>query len=304
MVKRQKEKQYLSAREQKLHGQARAANHHLGTVQRRLPFDYCALSLVPFETPCCTTSSCVVFDNAALMEFVLAHKRDPVTGGEILRLNASKDVHRSTKITQIIRLHMDRDAEHRWQCPVLTKPFSDRTKIVAVVDRNPTKSDQVGTLEAWVYSYEAYDELNVKTKNWFDLTTGKKFSPKKDVFLLNDPENEVLQQQRDIQGFWHIQNARSLGRKDPNGSGRKTTMTNTSSSGGSSSINSSNVRYSVTVTRVMEQINKERKETENRVQQHPVFLQEKDFFQGRYGREFHIGQSLQFLDKHGGGGIT
>ena len=76
------------------------------------------------------------------------------------------------------------------QCPIITKPFADHTKIVAVVD-NKTK-------EAYVYSYEAYKELNVTPKNWLDLTTGKKFSPK-DVLILNDPQDEEFAKQRNIE---------------------------------------------------------------------------------------------------------
>lgn len=92
--------------------------------------------------------------------------------------------------------------------------------------------------EGYVYSYEAYKELNQKTKNWYDLTTGKKFSPKKDVLILNDPQSEEFQQQRDIQTFWHIQNSRVIEQKRPQ---------------------SNNVRHSVTATRIMEKLQEEKK---------------------------------------------
>eukprot|EP00956_Cyclotella_meneghiniana_P032312 scaffold88167_cov36-Cyclotella_meneghiniana.AAC.1 len=79
---------------------------------------------------------------------------------------------------------MDRDeSTGKWQCPVLNKSFTDRTKIVAI--RNNTHDNN----EAYVYSYEAYNELNVKPKNYVDLTTGKKFT-KKDVLVLQDPDDE------------------------------------------------------------------------------------------------------------------
>jgi peptidyl-prolyl cis-trans isomerase-like 2 len=252
MVKRQKEKQYLSAREQRSQGQSRAQTgrntHQNGTVQRLLPFDCCALTLVPFSTPVCTTSSQVVFDNASLMEFVFKFKRDPVTGAEMELGNSKKDNSNNDKKTssQIIRLNMDRDSEGRWQCPILTKPFTNMTKIVAVVDRGDGES----SLEAYVYSYEAYHELNEKNKNWVDLTTGKKFSPRKDVIILNDPNDDKLQQRRDIQGFWHIQNSRSL--EDAKSGAAGGNSNDTTSSG--------NVRYSVTATRVMEKIEKDRQE--------------------------------------------
>jgi len=189
MVKRQKEKQYLSSREQREQGRSRSNLHHgdssLGVVQKALPFKCCALSLVPFEAPVCTISELpdeasqnkkqqnrygIVFDNNSLMDFVFKHKRDPVTGKPL-----------QTK--QIIQLEMDQDSEtNDWQCPVLTKPFSDHTKIVAVI--SPPKGNT-----AYVYSYEAYKELCLKTKNYVDLTTGLKFHPQKDVIILNDPSD-------------------------------------------------------------------------------------------------------------------
>eukprot|EP00536_Pseudo-nitzschia_multiseries_P009665 jgi/Psemu1/288602/fgenesh1_pg.277_\ len=206
MVKRQKEKQYLSAREQREQGRSRsnpnaASSAANGVVQKSLPFKCCALTLVPFETPVCTvvnrisnknksknnsngsngngSKHGIVFDNTALMEFVWKHKKDPVTGNPM-------------KSSEIIRLHMDRDSETgNWQCPVLTKAFSDHTtKIVAVISPS-------GGNEAYVYSYEAYHELNVKPKNYVDLTTGLKFSPKNDVIVLNDPSDPTFQ--KDVQ---------------------------------------------------------------------------------------------------------
>lgn len=159
MVKRQKEKQYLAATENKRNAKLRSGTAQAGSVvQRKLPFNCCALTLTPFTNPVCNQSG-VVFENSALMEFLIHNNnKDPVTG-------------KSLQSRAIIQLHMDKDEEGRWQCPVLTKPFSDHTKIVAIL----TKSKK----EAYVYSFEAYNELNVKAKNWLDLTTGNPFSPKK-----------------------------------------------------------------------------------------------------------------------------
>jgi peptidyl-prolyl cis-trans isomerase-like protein 2 len=262
MVKRQKEKQYLSAREQKAQGRSRSNTSHQsdqassGVVQKSLPFKCCALTLVPFETPVCTVSDGkattgaggssgssgsnesnkkdmkygIVFENASLMEFVWRHKKDPVTGNPLVS-------------SQIIKLNMDKDSETgQWQCPVLTKAFSDHnTKIVAVISPS-------GGNEAYVYSYEAYHELNVKPKSYLDLTTGLKFHPIKDVLILNDPANQAFQKSvRDVSNFWHIQNARKTG----------------NSASGKSSKND-NIRKSVTATRVMEQLQKDRREKEEK----------------------------------------
>lgn len=237
MVKKQKEKQYLSATEQRAQGRSRSNNsanntQNHGVVQKSLPFKCCALTLVPFSTPVCTVvrdaqskqNYGVVFDNTALMEFVLKHKKDPIRGNPMTP-------------KQIVRLHMDKDsATGDWQCPILTKAFSQHTtKIVAVVSPS-------GGNEAYVYSYEAYHELNAKPKNYVDLTTGLKFSPKTDVLLLNDPSNPDFQKSvRNVSTFWHIVNA------------RKTNNTASSSS-------SSNIRKSVTATRVMEAFQKQQDE--------------------------------------------
>jgi peptidyl-prolyl cis-trans isomerase-like protein 2 len=218
MVKRQKEKQYQSAREHRANQGLRAgtASSANSRVQRRLPFDCCALTLTPYETPVCTSQG-IIFENSALLRFLLKHKVDPVTGETM----TTRDV---------ITLNMDKDEEGRWQCPVLTKPFSDQTKIVAI--RQP------GTNQANVYSHEAYQELNVKAKNYQDLTSGSKFT-KNDVILLNDPLDEAHSQLRDINNFHHIRHARSLE---------------------SSAARTDNVKYSVTATRIMDQLKRQKQE--------------------------------------------
>jgi peptidyl-prolyl cis-trans isomerase-like protein 2 len=217
MVKRQKEKQYQSAREHRANqglraGTTTSTSANIGRVQRRLPFDCCALTLTPYETPVCTSQG-IVFENSALLPFLLKHKVDPVTGEPM----TTRDV---------ITLNMDKDEEGRWQCPVLTKPFSDQTKIVAIRQQQP------GTNVANVYSYQAYHELNVKAKNYQDLISGNMFT-KKDVILLNDPLDEAHSHLRDINNFHHIRHARSIE---------------------SSTTKTDNVKYSVTAARIMEQL--------------------------------------------------
>lgn len=222
MVKRQREKQYNSAREQRDLSQIRSNTSYGGgdsTVQRRLPFSHCALTLAAFETPVCNKHG-IVFDASALMSFLLKHKQDPVTGEPM----SSRDV---------ISLNMDKDEEGRWQCPVLSKPFMDHTKIVAIL--------QPGHREANVISWQAYDELNVKAKNYEDLISGIKFDRTTDVLLLNDPNDDDLNRRRDINSFFHILHSRELKAKD--------TSTNAC------------VNHSVTATRVMEQLKKERGQT-------------------------------------------
>lgn len=130
------------------------------------------------------------------------------------------------KSRDLITLHMDKDeSTNKWQCPVLNKTFTDRTKVVAIRHGN----------EAYVYSYEAYHELNVKPKNYVDLTTGQKFT-KADVIVLQDPDDKDLARLRDIQNFKHIQNMRDEKESKP----------------------ANDVKMSLTAGRIMEKLEKEK----------------------------------------------
>jgi len=246
MVKKQKEKQYQSAREHRDDSRVRAgaASAAAGRVQKTLPFTHCALTLTPYRHPVCAKIAVAgsseatgtgaagggsrnigtLFENAALMGYVMKNKKSPVTGEPM----SSRDV---------IALHMDKDDEtDRWQCPVLTKPFMDHTKIVAVVQPNRT--------EANVYSWEAYQELNVKPKNYEDLVSGAPFSKSKDVIVLNDPDDTELNRAREMSTFYHIMNSRDELRSAallPGGAGGV-------------GSGSSNVRHTKTAARIMEQL--------------------------------------------------
>jgi len=82
-------------------------------------------------------------------------------------------------------------------------------------------------------------ELNVKTKNYEDLISGVKFSKSKDVIVLNDPMDEEHNRMRDINNFHHILHNRDENKSRP----------------------ADSVKYSVTATRIMEQLNKKKAET-------------------------------------------
>ena len=221
MVKRQKDKQYLTATEHRNLSKRNKPN--ASSTTRQLPFHCCALTLTPFTTPVCTTHG-IIFESSAIVPYLLKYKTDPVTGQPM----TSKD---------LITLHMDRndvvddtstqkDGGGEWQCPVLNKPFLNHTKICAI--RQP-KGD-----EAYVYSYEAVEELNLKAKNYTDLTTGDKFNKKKDILILQDSNNEELNRLRDIHNFKHTNQLRKE-RQEAN----KT---------------SENVKLSITASRIMEKM--------------------------------------------------
>ena len=168
----------------------------------------------------------IIFDNAAITPHLMKHKLDPVTGKSM----TSRD---------IIVLNMDKDeSTNTWQCPVLNKPFNNRTKVVAIIQRPPGN-------EANVYSYEAYHELNIKAKNNRDLTSGLKFN-KEDVIVLQDPDDEEHCKLRDIQNFSHINSMRE----------ENTRQQNTAAGV------SSNVKHSVTASRIMEKLDREKRKRE------------------------------------------
>ena len=195
MVKRQKEKQYQSTREHRSNQQQRYTGSS-SAVQRTLPFHCCALTLTPYENPVCTLllqkqnqdspRLGVIFEKNSLESFLKNNNQcHPITGE---KLHSDK----------IIELIMDKDEEGRWQCPVLTKPFANHSKIVAILQSSQNS--------AHVYSFQAYSELNVKAKNYTDLISGAKFNNKRDVILLNDPNHSELNTRRDINTFYHITN--------------------------------------------------------------------------------------------------
>ena len=180
MVKRQKEKQYQSAREYRTNSKIRSGNTsstNTSNTTRRLPFKCCALSLLPFKDPVCTKKG-IIFENSIILPHILKYNTDPINGdaistSQLIKLNMTK-----SKIDD--NNDDDDDEAVIWECPILNKVFNDYSKIVAI---------KISKNEANVYSYEAVQELNIKLKNYEDLITGKRFNIKKDMITLQDPQN-------------------------------------------------------------------------------------------------------------------
>lgn len=78
----------------------------------------------------------------------------------------------------------------RFQCPALFKPFTKNSHIVAIKTTGN------------VFSYEAVEQLNIKSKNWKDLINDIPFS-RKDIITIQDPS--VLEK-FDISKFYYIKN--------------------------------------------------------------------------------------------------
>jgi peptidyl-prolyl cis-trans isomerase-like protein 2 len=146
-----------------------------------LPFDHCALSLVPFETPCYLDG--IVFDLAAIFPYVIKHKKSPVSGESV----TTKD---------IVRLKMKKSSLGKWVCPILNKEFTSASHIVAIKTTGN------------VFSFEAVKELNLKCKNLEDLISGESFS-RADIITIQDRNNEALCAKREISSFQHLATVRA-----------------------------------------------------------------------------------------------
>jgi peptidyl-prolyl cis-trans isomerase-like protein 2 len=214
MVKRQKEKQYQSAREYRENSQLRAsssASAGLTTTtiisSSRLPFSHCALSLRPCQYPICHRSTGILLDAKAVYEYFMQYGIDPITKQKPTMKTTSHLVLDKDYIRLIVDKHPETG---EWQCPILAKPFSNSTKIVAIEQHSTTTTtedpddddddDDDDLPCAWprakanVYSHEAYHRLNVQAKNYHDLISGAPFT-KAQVMVLYDPDNSSWQSQ-------------------------------------------------------------------------------------------------------------
>jgi len=168
-----KDRGYITATEWKVDGGGWKDTSE-GLPFRRLPFNCCAVSFLPFEDPVCAPDG-TVMDIMHAVPYVQKHGKHPVTG-EPLEL---KDL---TKLT------FHKNQEGAYECPVLNKAFTNSAHIVAVKSTGN------------VYSYQAIDELCVKPKNWKDLLTDEKFT-RKDLVTIQDPMNLNA---RALDSFEHV----------------------------------------------------------------------------------------------------
>lgn len=76
----------------------------------------------------------------------------------------------------LIKLNFYKNNEDEYHCPALFKPFHKNSHIVA--------NRATGN----VFSYEAIEQLNIKTKNWKDLVDDTPFT-RKDIITIQDPTN-------------------------------------------------------------------------------------------------------------------
>ncbi|KAJ5697447.1 hypothetical protein N7488_011131 [Penicillium malachiteum] len=141
-------------------GKARRGGPH--AAFKRLPFNFCSLSLQPFAHPVCTHSG-TIFDLTNILPWIKKHGTNPVDGTLL-------------KGSDLIKLTIAKNEEGDYVDPVTYKVLTDNTHIVAL--RN------TGNVFAW----DTVERLNIKGKLWRDLVTDEEFS-RKDIITLQDPQN-------------------------------------------------------------------------------------------------------------------
>ncbi|KKZ66469.1 peptidyl-prolyl cis-trans isomerase-like 2 [[Emmonsia] crescens] len=148
-----------------------------GTVHssfKRLPFNFCSLSLQPFSHPVCTLSG-TLFDITNIIPWIKKHGTNPVDGTPL-------------KSSDLIKLNFAKNDEGEYVDPVTYKAFTDNTHIVAL---KPSGN---------VFAWDTVDKLNVKAKMWRDLVTDEEFG-RQDIITLQDPQNI---ESRDLGSFKYL----------------------------------------------------------------------------------------------------
>lgn len=153
----------------------RASASGLSSTFKRLPFNYCAVSLQPFTDPVCTPSG-TVFDLTHILTWLSTHPdTNPVDGAPLKRAD-------------LITLNFAKNEDGEYVDPVTYKVFTDNTHIVAL-----RKSGNV-------FAWDTVERLNIKAKNWTDLLSNADFT-RKDIITLQDPQNI---ESRDFGAYKHV----------------------------------------------------------------------------------------------------
>lgn len=130
--------------------------------------------MVPFEHPYCDQDG-NIFELAAIMEFLQHFKINPITG-------------KAMEPKALIKLNFAKNHEDAFHCPTLFKPFTKNSHIVCVATTGN------------VFSFEAIEQLNLKTKNYKDLVDDTPFT-RKDLITIQDPGSL---EKFNISTFYHV----------------------------------------------------------------------------------------------------
>lgn len=150
--------------------------------------------MCPFEMPYSDLDG-NIFELSAIIDFLKQFKVNPITG-------------KPCDSKSLIKLTFYRNGDGDYHCPSLFKPFTKNSYIVAIATTGN------------VFSYEAVEQLNIKTKNWKDLVDDTPFT-RKDIITIQDPSKL---EKFNISTFHHIRKGlrveteeEKLEKKDPHG---------------------------------------------------------------------------------------
>ncbi|KAL1798896.1 hypothetical protein ACET3X_002933 [Alternaria dauci] len=159
----------------------RASAAGLSSTFKRLPFNYCAVSLQPFTDPVCTASG-TIFDLTHILTWLTKHPdTNPVDGTPLKRAD-------------LITLNFTKNEDGEYVDPVTYKVFTDNTHIVAL-----RKSGNV-------FAWDTVERLNIKAKNWQDLVSDEPFT-RKDIITLQDPQSI---ESRDFSSYKHVKDGETV----------------------------------------------------------------------------------------------
>jgi peptidyl-prolyl cis-trans isomerase-like 2 len=150
---------------------------------KRLPYNFCALSLQPFTTPVCTSDG-IIFDHENILRWLLKHDTNPTNGQPL-------------KQQDLIKLNIAKNENGEYVDPVTFKVFTDNTHIVAVRHGE----------SAHVFAYDTIERLNIKPKMWRDLVSDEEFS-RADLITLQDPQNI---ESRNLASFKYLKDGEDSG---------------------------------------------------------------------------------------------
>lgn len=150
------------------------ADQQKGSGIKKLPFYCCSLSFMPFKDPVCLKDG-TIFDLVNILPYIKKYHKNPVTGKPI-------------KTSDLIKLNFHKNEEGEYACPITYKTFTDNSYIIAIPETGN------------VYSYEAYEELNKKPKNFTDLLNNTPFDPE-NIIVIQDPNKNRI-----ISEFHYIKN--------------------------------------------------------------------------------------------------
>lgn len=189
--KHSKDKLYKSVSELKSQFSGSNRDYELSYLHRRLKFDSCCLTLdtVAGKPMGLVDDSqfCYVFECDIIVKFLEKYHLHPVTGQKV----GTKD---------LVELKFHKNEDDQYHCPVTLKLFNQHSKIVA--------NKKTGN----VYSFEAYQQLNVKAKYNRDLLTDEPFE-RTDIVTIQDPDK--AEEKWNVGQFYYVKNHLKVNDEEP-----------------------------------------------------------------------------------------